>query len=84
MDESKKMIIKNFEQITTHQLRQLNTLQFLDILKSDKIEAREQIIFTKLKEWVDGNEDERSKYVPECMKHIQLNRINGDVSHSRY
>lgn len=74
------MICKNFKQIATIRLEQLDAPLFLDVLKSDKIEASEELVFSQLQKWVEHDEEERSKCVPELIKHIQLNRINGNVS----
>lgn len=75
-----ELICQKFKQISTQEWRRLNSTQFLNVLKSNTIEAPEEMVFTKLKEWVESDDSERSKYVPELMKYIQLNRIDGNVS----
>lgn len=78
--DSFAMICKELKRIDPNQLRQMDDKLILEVLKSDKIEADEEMIFRKLKEWVEGNETDNSKYVPELMEHIKLEHISGSVS----
>lgn len=76
---SVRMICKSFRQISSAQLLQMNATLLLEVLRSDQIKAPEEMVFNKLKEWVETNEEERSKHVEELMKCIQLERIDGKV-----
>lgn len=78
--KSFEIICKEFKQISESDLQQMDKLLLVNVLKSNAIEAPEYIVFNKMKEWVEGNDEERSKYVPELMYYIQLNRIDGNVS----
>lgn len=78
--KSFEMVCKRFSVIPPNQVEEINPSQLLDVLKSDKILTTEEVVFFKLKEWVEGNERERSKYVPDLMKYVQLKRIHGNVS----
>lgn len=79
--QSVELICKQFDQITPNQLQEMSAKILHDVLKSDKIEAPEEMVFDKLKEWADGNEAERSADVPNLVKHIQFERICGNVSY---
>lgn len=82
--EAFEMICKVFKSIDPVQLQRMDDKLMLDILKSDKVEATEETIFVKLREWIQGNEKERSKFAQPLTKHIQLHRITGKVSHFIY
>lgn len=78
--KSLEMICQEFMDITLHQIARLDKSQLLDILKSDEIEAPEEMVFDYVQKWVECDEDERSAHVAELMNHIQLKYISGEVN----
>lgn len=77
--KSIEMISKDFAGIGANQLQQMEAKLLIDVLKSAKIEAPEETVFSQLKEWVEGNIKDRSKHVQSLIGYIQLERISGKV-----
>lgn len=77
--ESFDYICENFEELETGKLQKLKFNHFSELLKSDSIYAREEFIFQCLVDWVDYHETPRSKYVPELLKSIRLEKISQPV-----
>lgn len=80
--KSIEMICKGFERLTPYHLEQMEVELLLHVLRSDKIEAPEEVVFGKIKDWVGSNEAERAQYVPGLMKITQLERISENVCYS--
>lgn len=78
--ESIATICRDLKKMDPNQLRQMDAKLMLEVLKSDKIEADEETIFKKLKEWVESNEKENAQYIPGLMEQIDIERISGLVS----
>lgn len=51
----------------------------LVLLRCDMIHAKEELIFQRLVQWVDYDEENRSKYVPDLLKLIRLEKIRKPV-----
>lgn len=83
--KSIEFISKEFAHIESDQLLEINSFSlFSAILESDKIEAPEEIVFNRFKQWLDDKKNERSKLVCPLMINIQLYRISGQVSVNLY
>lgn len=80
--KSFEMICREFTRIHRIQFQRMGVEQLLELLKSNKIEATEETVFSKLKDWIEGYKGDKSKCVPQLIGCIQLDRISGVVRYS--
>lgn len=68
-------ICGSFERVPTADIQRLDYQLLHKILKCDKIDAREELVFKRLLEWLQNEESERGKHMPELLKLIRLEYI---------
>lgn len=80
-NKSLHFICKHFKAIAAENIFVLEYPypHFADILKCDKVEALEDLIFVRLSQWIDYEEKTRSKYASDLLKSIQLGKITQPV-----
>lgn len=78
-EKSLNFICEQFEALPVTELQKINANFIADLLKCDKIHAREEFIFRRLAEWAGYHETTRAKYVPDLLKLIQLDKISQPV-----
>lgn len=75
-----EMICKEFKRLTPYHLQQMEIELILHVLRSNKIDAPEELVFGKIKDWVASNEAKRAQYIPGLMNNIRFERIDEIVS----
>lgn len=75
-----KKICMEFENIPIVELQHLDVHIFREILSCDDVVANETVIFDRLMQWVNGNDEtDREKYAPDLLKNIRLEHIPAEV-----
>lgn len=74
-EKSLDFICEHFEAVAAGQLQEVGLQYFCEFFKCDRIHALEEHIFQRLIQWVDFDEEARSKYVPELLNLINLKKI---------
>lgn len=69
----------NFQFIAKADIMQLDANDWIDLLRSDDIEATEAQIFSYLVDWHNQNIKQRAKHMPELLKLIRLSCLPGSV-----
>lgn len=80
--KSLDFVCEHFEAVDNSELQKLDFPHFSEILKCDKIHALEDSIFNRLVLWVDYDTANRSKYVPDLIKLIRMEKISKLVGYS--
>lgn len=72
-------ISKSFDLVPTKDIQRLDHQLMLEILKCGKIQATEELVFKRLLEWFEYNEDERKQHMATLLKLIRLEHISSQV-----
>lgn len=72
-------VCEHFETSSATQLKELSFKYFLELMESDRIHAHEDLIFQRLVDWVEFDEEDRKRYVPELFNLINLGKITKAV-----
>lgn len=73
------LICESFERVPSEDLARVDQFFFRDVLKYEKIQVPEQILFTRLQQWISHDPSERVKFVAEFIKYIRLEHLPGQV-----
>lgn len=73
------LICESFERVPADDLARVDQFFFRDVLKYEKIQVPEQILFTRLQQWIAHDPSERTKFVAEFIKYIRLEHLPGQV-----
>lgn len=73
-------ICECFESVPIAELQQLDERLFNAVLSSGSIEGDETMIFDRLMQWVNGNENDRAPHVPKLFRHIELKLLSMTVN----
>lgn len=68
-------ICMQFNKWPSHEIQLLDVNIFMEMIKFDRVLASEEFIFDRLVEWVRFDECNRSKYIADLLKCIQLKHI---------
>lgn len=74
-----QLICESFERVPSADLARVDQFFFRDVLKYEKIQVPEQILFTRLQQWIAHDPNERVKFVAEFIKYIRLEHLPGQV-----
>lgn len=75
-----QLICESFERVPVDDLARVDQFFFRDVLKYEKIQVPEQILFTRLMQWIAHEPNEREKNVVEFIKFIRLEHLPGQVN----
>lgn len=73
------LVCAHFENIPKADILQIDGNIMGDLLKCEQFEAPESTIFEYLVEWVQQNEVERAKFMPDLLQLIRLDYLSGEV-----
>lgn len=73
------LICESFERVPADDLARVDQFFFRDVLKYEKIQVPEQILFSRLQQWIAHDPIERVKFVAEFIKYIRLEHLPGQV-----
>lgn len=73
------VVCESFDDVPAVEIQELEYRLFLEILKSDKIQATEKFVFDRLLDWMKYEESDREKHMPELLELIQLQYIPPQV-----
>lgn len=73
------LICGGLDNYPTEEVQKLDYHLFQEVLKCDKIQATEELIFERLMEWFHYNEAERKPHMPKLLKLIRLKLITTQV-----
>lgn len=76
------LICESFETVPMQDIQRLGHELMQELLKCDKIQAPEELVFKRLFEWFKKNEEERKKHMPEMLKLIRLEYVPSQVCFS--
>lgn len=76
------LICENFEMVPVTAIQKLDHRLLRELLKCDKITSSEELIFTRLLEWVQNGK--REPYMPDLLKLIRLEHITLEVHYSTH
>lgn len=74
-----EFMCKNFKAVADKQILDLEYQHLSEILKCDEIHALEDDIFECLERWIEYDNENRSKYVPNLFQFIRLGKITQPV-----
>lgn len=69
------MVCKSFEEIPSADIQRLDHRLLKEILKCDKIQANEELVYQRLLEWFHCEDGEHVQQMPELLKLIRLKHI---------
>lgn len=72
-------IFGSFEKVPTADIQRLDFRLLHEILKCDKIDATEELVFKRLLEWSQDEPTEREKHMPDLLKQVRLEHISSEV-----
>lgn len=72
-------ICSRFDKLPINEIQKLDQQLLGDVLKSEKIEADEELVFKRLMEWFQSEESVRKQHIPELLKSIRLELIPQQV-----
>lgn len=72
-------VCEGFNMLKMEDIRELTPQLLEEVLKCDKIEAAEDLVFTRLLEWFRCAEGERGAHMPQLLKWIRLEHITPTV-----
>lgn len=73
------VICDSFETLPLTDIQSLDHRVLLEILKCDKIQASEELMFKRLLEWFHNKESERKQRMPQLLESIRLEYIPSQV-----
>lgn len=73
-------ILNDFGNVPPREFVRLDFKIFVELLKSDEIEASEEIIFERLKLWMDNNWADLKERGPEMLRLLRLNNLSTEVT----
>lgn len=75
-----QLVCAHFENISKSDILQMDGNIMGDLLKCERFEAPESTFFGYLIEWVQQNEWERAKFMPDLLQSIRLEYMAGEVN----
>lgn len=76
-------ICSSFQMVPTGDIETIDYQLMQELLRSDKIQAPEELVFERLLKWYGANESGRDRYMPEMLKLIRLEYIPSQVRDTR-
>lgn len=73
------LICNSFEALPVSELCEMSLSFITDLLKSDRIHAREDLIFHRLVDWIAADEKVRSQYASDLLKLIHMDKLTFSV-----
>lgn len=74
-----KFVSGSFENVPATDVHKLDPRIFQDLLKSEKIQATEELVFTRLMEWFHSNEVDHKTFMSQLLKLIRLDLMTEKV-----
>lgn len=75
-----QLICDHFERVPADDLVHVDQCFFRDLMKNERIQVPEQLLFTRLQQWIAYEPIERTKYANEFIKFIRLEHLAGQVN----
>lgn len=74
-----KLVCASFENLSEMDVQKLDHRMFKDVLKSEKIRATEELVFTRLMQWFHSNEVDPKPFMLQLLKLIRLDLMTQQV-----
>lgn len=75
-----QLICDHFERVPADDLVHVDQCFFRDLMKYERIQVPEQLLFTRFQQWIAYEPIERTKYANEFIKFIRLEHLAGQVN----
>lgn len=73
------LICDKFEKVPSAEIQKLDHRLLEEVLKCNEIKGPEGLVFDRLMEWFQNNEEERERYMPQLLELIRLEYITQKV-----
>lgn len=75
-----RFMCETFESIPSTEVQKFEHTLLEEVLKCNNVNATEEMIFTRLLEWMNKSENERTEHMPELLKLIRLQHFSPQVN----